>query len=322
MTSNTKITGFIPYFIALLITSLSATAFAKVKVVTTIPDLAWVAAEVGGDYVESKALLRGNENPHFVDAVPEFTRLTADADVVCMAGLDLEVGYMPAVLTRSGNAKIQPGGPGYCEAGKFVQVLEKPTAAVDRSMGDVHPAGNPHFFLSPKALADGAKEIAAALTRVDPAHTSDYKKGLTNFAAKMDALDKEVVKLLNPLKSAQDKAGGKPLLIEYHREFSYFLNEYGLTSFGSIEEKPGVPPSAGRLGEIAAASKAAGIRVALAADYYPKKTLERFSELSGIKVVVVPTMIQPSGSYKTYAELQKHIANSLVSAATDRSGKI
>jgi zinc/manganese transport system substrate-binding protein len=322
MTSNAKITGFIPYIMALVIPSLSATAFAKVKVVTTIPDLAWVAAEVGGDHVETKALLRGNENAHFVDAVPEFTRLTADADVVCIAGLDLEVGYMPAVLTRSGNAKIQPGGAGYCEAGKSVQVLEKLTTAVDRSMGDVHPAGNPHFYLSPKALADGAKEIAAALTRVDPAHTIDYRKGLAAFAVKMDALDKEIVNLLKPLKSLQDKAGGKPLLIEYHREFSYFLNEYGLTSFGSIEEKPGVPPSAGRLGEIAAAAKAADVRIALAADYYPKKTLERFRELSGIELVVVPTMIQPSGSYKTYADLQRHIANSLVTAVTTRSVKI
>ena len=151
MIFNQKSAGFIPYCIAALLTSLSATALAKVKVVTTIPDLAWVAAEVGGDHVETKALLRGNENAHFVDAVPEFTRLTADADVVCIAGLDLEVGYMPAVLTRSGNAKIQPGGAGYCEAGKSVQVLEKLTTAVDRSMGDVHPAGNPHFYLSPKA---------------------------------------------------------------------------------------------------------------------------------------------------------------------------
>ena len=321
MISNSKFSDFFSYFTALLVTSLSATALAKVTVVSTIPDLAWVTTEVGGDLVESKALLRGNENPHFVDAVPEFTRLTADADVVCVVGLDLELGYMPAVLTRSGNAKVQPGGSGYCEVGKSIQVLEKPTAAVDRSMGDVHPAGNPHFFLSPKALSDGAKEIAAALTRVDPAHSIDYKKGLTAFAAKMDALDKEVGHLLEPLKSAQDKSG-KPLLMEYHREFSYFLNEYGLTSFGSIEEKPGVPPSAGRLGEIAAAAKAADIRVALAADYYPKKTLERFSELSGIKVVIVPTMIQPSGSYKTYAELQKHIANSLVSVVTNRSVKI
>ena len=113
-------------------------ALAKVKVVATVPELAWAAAEIGGGAVEVHALLRGNENPHYVDAVPEFTRLVAEADIVCVVGLDLEVGYMPAVLSRSGNAKVQPGGPGYCDASKSVPVLEKATSAVDRSLALKH----------------------------------------------------------------------------------------------------------------------------------------------------------------------------------------
>jgi zinc/manganese transport system substrate-binding protein len=292
----------------------------KLQVVTSIPDLAWAASEVGGELVEARALLRGTENPHFVDAIPEFTRLAAQADVVCIAGLDLEVGYMPPVLSRSGNAQVQPGGKGYCEAGRGVTVLDKPSGPIDRSMGDVHPGGNPHFYLGPKALAAGAKELSAALIRVDPANTATYQKGLKDFSAKMDALSAEIFEQLKPVRSAQDKAGA-PILLEYHKEFAYFFAEYGLQSFGSVEAKPGVPPSAGRLAEIAAAAKAAGVRALLAADYSPSRTVVRFTELSGIQAAVVPTLVQPAGSVKTYVDLQRHIAAALVALVEGGKGQ-
>ncbi len=283
----------------------------RISVVTSIPDLAWMAQEIGGDLVEAKALLRGTENPHFVDSVPDYIRQVADAQLVCIVGLDLELGYMPPILAKSGNAKVQPGGPGYCEVGKSVSVLEKPTGPVDRSMGDVHPTGNPHFFLSPKSMAEGGVQVAQALTRVDPAHAAQYEKGLGQFKVKMEALSKEIHLKLEPFRSLQK---GKPILIEYHKEYAYFLEEYGLLSFGSIEEKPGVPPSAGRLAEIATSAKNAGVRVALGADYSPIKTLQRFQEISGIPLAITPTMLQAKGTYKTYPELQRHIADSLLKA--------
>ena len=294
-----------------VLVSLPAFSADRITVITSIPDLAWMAQEIGGDRVEAKALLRGTENPHFVDSVPDFIRQVADAKVVCIVGLDLEVGYMPPILAKSGNAKVQPGGPGYCEIGKSVTVLDKLSGPIDRSMGDVHPSGNPHYFLSPKSLAEGGAQIAQALSRVDPSNAAQYEKGLQAFRSKMEALSKEISLQLEPFRIAQK---GKPILIEYHKEYAYFLAEYGLLSFGSIEEKPGVPPSAGRLAEIATMAKAAGVRVALGADYNPTKTLKRFQEISGIPVAVVPTMIQAKGTYKTYAELQKHIADSLLQA--------
>lgn len=300
--------------VALFMMAGPAAAAEKISVVTSIPDLAWVAAEIGGERVDAKPLLRGTENPHFVDAVPEFTRLVANADVVCVVGLDLESGYMPAVLARSGNAEVQPGGKGYCEAGKGVTVLEKPTSSVDRSMGDVHPHGNPHFYLSPKALAESATVIATTLCAVDPAYATQYQKGLAAFVASMKALTDEVSARLKPLRDAQE-AAGKALIMEYHREFTYFLVHYGLKSFASVEEKPGVPPSAGQLGALATSAKASGVRAVLATDYNPSGTLRRFSELSGVKELVVPTMIQPNGTYKTYAALQRHIADALIALA-------
>lgn len=268
-------------------------------------------SEIGGKFVEPQALLRGTEDPHFVDAVPEFTRLVAAADVVCIVGLDLEVGYMPPVLRRSGNAKVQPGGPGYCEVGKAITILEKPTGPVDRSMGDVHPHGNPHFYLSPTALAEAARVVVSTLSKVDARNATQYHKQSLAFIAKMQALRKKVADKLAPLHQVQ-KDSGKAVVMEYHREFAYFFHEYGLKSFGSVEEKPGVPPSAGRLARLAGDTKAANVKVVLASIYNPAQTLKRFSELSGIPVVVVPTMMQQSGPYREYSALQEHLADALV----------
>jgi zinc/manganese transport system substrate-binding protein len=287
----------------------------KLNVVTTVPDLAWVVEQIGGSRVSVRALLKGSENPHYVDAVPDFIRLVAEADVVCLVGLDLEVGYMPAVLSRSGNAKVQPGGKGYCEAGKTVSALERPHGPIDRSMGDVHPAGNPHFYLSPKSVSEAAHEITAALERADPAHSAEFTAGLRSLEERLKSLRQKIAAKLQPVLDAQVSAGNKPLVIEYHREFAYFFEHYGLKSMGSIEEKPGVPPSAGRLGEVSKAAKAQGVRIALVADYNPAKTVEKFATLAGVRVVTVPTMVQPNGKYNSYEALQEHIADSIAAGA-------
>lgn len=285
----------------------SISASSSIRFVSTIPELAWSAKEIGGDLVEASALLKGSENPHYVDAVPEFILRVANADIVCIAGLDLESGFMPPILTRSGNAKVQPGGPGYCEAARTVNVLERPTGAVDRSMGDIHPTGNPHFYLSPRALAEASQEITRALTIAMPTHANAIAKGQVTFAKKLKAISDEARAFLAPALAAKST----PLLMEYHREFTYYFSEFGLTSFGSIEEKPGVAPSAGRIAEIALAAKAAGVKLVISTDYAPAGVLKRFHELSGIPVVTVPTMIKAAGPYSTYADLQRHIATSI-----------
>lgn len=276
-------------FFFLVLAGLPALADSKVKVITSLTDLAWAAKQVGGEHVDVKPLLNGTENPHYVDTVPEFIRLVADAQVVCIAGLQLEIGWMPKVLSRSGNAQVQPGGKGYCDTGRAVSVLEKPEGHVDRSMGDIHPAGNPHFWLSPKALAEGAKEIAGAFSRVDPAHTGDYQKGLAALTKQLDELQARNKAKLAPIAA---KFQG-PFVIEYHKEFSYFDEAYGLRCMGTIEEKPGIPPSAGRIAEISLAAKSAGIKVAFAGEYAPKNVLSRFKELSGIPVLQLPTASRP-----------------------------
>jgi len=295
----------------IVLSSYLANAAERLSVITSIPDFAWLAAQIGGSHVDSKSLLSGHENPHYVDAVPEFIRLVAAAHVVCIVGLELEVGYMPAVLSRSGNAQVQPGGKGYCDIGKAITVLDKSITAVDRSMGDVHPSGNPHYYLSPKAMAEGASVIESVLIQVDPSHTLDYQKGLSQVLSKLNKIG-EANKIKLAALPEKTKLPSKNAVIEYHKEFSYFLEYYGISSFGSIEEKPGVPPSAGRIAEVALAAKAAGVRLVLATDYNPAKTLKHFSELSGIPVVIVPTMIQVNKNMKSYENVQNKIIDSIV----------
>lgn len=285
---------------------------APVKVVTSTTDLAWAVKEVGLDLVEVTPLLKGTENPHYVDAVPEFIRLASEAQVVVIVGLDLEVGWMPKVLGRSGNAAVQPGGQGYVEAGQGIQVLDKKTGTVDRTMGDVHPAGNPHFWLSPRALAQSMEPVVKALSAVDPANSSKYQENLKKFAAKMQALHEKNIKRLKPLLAGTSG----PVLIEYHSEFAYFLESYGLKSLGSIEEKPGVTPSAGRLAEVGIQAKNSKIKFALSSDTAPKKTLERFSEISGLRVMAVPLSLCPKSGLTDYSQLQEKIVEAVVKGLT------
>lgn len=276
---------------------------AAIKVVTSIGELAWVAKEIGQDRVAVEPLLSGVENPHYVETIPDFIRKVADAQVVCVVGLDLEIGWMPKVLSRSGNAKVQPGGIGYCEAGKSITVLEKPTGAVDRSMGDVHPSGNPHFWLSPIQLEESSKEVLATLIRVDPTNRTAYETGQKRLSEKLKSFFAE-----------QKKKFPKalPPVMEYHKEFTYFLNAYGLTSVGSLEEKPGIAPSAGRIAEVAVSAKKGGVAVLFAADYSPKRTLEKFHELSGVDSLRLATSV--SGQSLDYYTFHAQMVDKVVAA--------
>lgn len=287
--------------------SVAATA-APLKVVTSTTDLAWAAKEIGGANVEVQSLLKGTENPHYVDAIPEFIRLSAEAQLVCVVGLDLEIGWMPKVVSRSGNAQVQPGGKGYCETGKGISVLERPAGSVDRSMGDVHPSGNPHFWLSPEYLVQGAAVIKDALMGVDPVHIAEYQASFAKLKETLSAIQN---RNLAKIRAVVPK-DSRPILIEYHKEFAYYLETYGLKSFGSVEEKPGVTPSAGRIAEIALNAKNAGIKFVLASTTAPKSTLERFTEISGIPVVQIPMSIQPSGNLSNYGAHQDGITDAIV----------
>ena len=286
----------------------SRPASAKIQLLTTLPDLAFLAREVGGDRVEVDSLLSGLENPHFVDARPDLIRKVAQADIVCAVGMELEAGWLPRVLQKSGNSKVQTGGSGFCELGSTVSILQKPTGPVDRSMGDVHPNGNPHFWISPLALAESGKALIQVLERADPSGKPYYEKNLDQLQSRMKALVNE----LKPrVEAALKKAGNTTPVIEYHQEFTYLFQLYGVRSYGSIEERPGVPPSAQRLGQVALQAKTAQVKLALSAPYAPLSLIHKFSELSGIPHATLPTSTKRSENFN-YEKIHRDAVETLI----------
>ncbi len=287
-------------FLFLTTILLSLNVNAKIRVITTLPDVAQVVTAIGKDRVTVESLLRGKEDAHFTEARPDYILKANRADLACSMGLELEIGWLPKVLSRSGNSKIQERSA-LCELGKSVQTIDVPTGVIDRSLGDVHAHGNPHFSLSPLQLASASDVVVKALTELDPSGAEVFKKNQDDFKKAMTDLH------------AKMKAQVKPInVMEYHKEFSYFFQAYGLKSFGSLEEKPGTPPSAARLAQVAKMAKDNKVQVLLASPSAPHKVLEKFTELSGIPVKTVPSYVQSTGDNSSIEQLQETLVKSLL----------
>lgn len=280
------------------------------RVVTTIPDLAWMANEIGQGKVEAISLLNGTQDPHYVDARPDYVTHALKADVVCIVGLGLETSWIHRVLSKTGKKHIQPGEKGYCELGKRVEALEKPIRPVDRSQGDVHPEGNPHFWLSPSKFIQASQEILNSLVLADANNASFYQEGYDRLRVKFERTVKELKQKITSAGMTEKTVR----FIEYHKEFSYFAEEYGLKSELSIEEKPGVSPSAKRIATVAALARSNNVTIALAASTAPRKILTRFEELSGVHVVTLPLHVQAVGELTDYLQLQNHYIESIIKA--------
>jgi zinc/manganese transport system substrate-binding protein len=277
--------------------------------VTTTTDLQWLVQKIGGSRVKVESLLNGTEDPHFIDAMPHFVSKVAAADIFCLVGLELETGWAPGVLTRSGNKKVQKGGKGYCETGATVSALGIPVGQIDRTQGDVHPSGNPHYHLGPDAFLQGGKTVLQTLVRIDSASKSYYQNNFEKLKKELVGLKLKVAKILEPIKDQK--------YLEYHKEFTYFFKEFGLKNEGSIEAAPGVLPSAGRLARVSVQAANSKIALALAAKTSPKKITKKFVAMSKVPVARVPLSIVKRGKIKTYEDLLTHIAKSMV----DSSGK-
>ncbi len=264
-----------------LVLALWATAAraADVRVVATLPDLAAVAAEVGGDHVHVTSMALPTQDPHFVDAKPNLALDLSRADALLVAGLGLEVGWLPALLTASRNAKIQRGAPGYVDCSQFVTVLGRPTGPVDRSQGDVHAAGNPHYFYDPRAMARVAVGVGDRLAQVDPAHADAYKARAASFAAEIDAARADAESRLAALR-------GVPV-IEYHRSWQYVADWLGFEVIGDIEPKPGIPPTPSHIAQVVVAARSRGARLILVETFYPHKTAELVADKTGARLVTL-----------------------------------
>ncbi len=264
-------------FVFLLICA-ATPAFAKVKVVATLQWIESIANEIGKDKVEITTVVKSSQDPHIIEAKPSMILAVRKADILMYNGLDLEIGYLPVLIESSRNPKVQPGQPGNFDCSHFVTVLEKPIS-VDRSMGDIHPLGNPHYHYSAKYIPRIAEGIARALSQADPANAVYYAVNLSAFREKVGKKQSHWAAI--PLNGKR--------FIAYHKYFEYLAADYGFRIMGYVEPKPGIPPSAGyleRLIESIEQTKPDGI---LITPYYGSRNeMDFLSRKTGVKIIVVP----------------------------------
>jgi zinc/manganese transport system substrate-binding protein len=257
-----------------------APATAALRVVTTTEGLASLAREVGGDRITVTSLSRGLQDPHFVDANPTLAVKLRDADLLVDVGLELEIGWLPPLVNQSRNAAIQPGGARRLTAASFIQVLDVPTGVVDRSAGDLHPGGNPHFLTDPRRGVQVASAVAAKLAELDPAGAAGYQARAAAFKARLDAALARWKATLAPL------AGRKVFV--HHRTLTYFLDWTGLVDGGEMEPRPGTPPPSSHLADLVTLGRKEGIKACVVENYYDSKSDELVARLIGGTVVKIP----------------------------------
>ena len=275
---------------------------AKVNIVATLPVFGSLAEEVGGDRVSVTSLARGNQDPHFLDAKPMFAVALNKADLLLQGGLELEIGWLPPVLNQASNGKIAVGASGNVNLSQGIPVLEVPKTLMDRSMGDVHPLGNPHMWLDPRNVKLMAANIYQHLVQVDPEGKTYYETRLKDFISKINAKmigwDKDIASFK-----------GKDV-ITYHRSLSYFTNWTSLNVVTTIEPKPGIPPSSSRVDEIIKMLPNYKVKAILIESFYPKKIPQYLSEKTGIPMLDLPTDTG-EGDIKTYFDLMDHLINEI-----------
>lgn len=286
-----------------------AAARPALQVVTTTQGLAALAAEVGGDRVEATFLSRGSQDPHFVDANPNLAVKLRRADLLVDVGLDLEVGWLPPLVNQSRNPDIQPGGSRRLTAASAVQVMDLPTGPVDRSQGDLHPAGNPHFLTDPRQVARVAAAIAEKLGALDPAGKGAYRARLADFEKRLQAASARWQAQLAPYRGRK--------IFAKHRTLTYFADWSGLAIDGYLEPKPGIEPPPSHLAELVQLAKADKVRAIVVETYYDTRTAAVVSRLSGARVAAIPGDVGASRtavSYETWMdEVVKTIAEALAS---------
>jgi zinc/manganese transport system substrate-binding protein len=301
-------------FFGLLLASLlsAAPALAKVQVVTSLQDFASIADAIGGSRVETFALARGYQDPHFVEPKPSFVLKLSRADLLIVAGLELEVGYLPPLIDQSRNAKIRPGSAGYLDASAGCDILERPTGTVTRAMGDVHPFGNPHYWLDPENGRVIARAISAKLTAVDPPGAADYAKNLAAFEAKLTEGAKRWEAALAPYAGTD--------LVTYHNSWPNFLKRFKLAAAAYVEPKPGVPPSPSHTVELIDLMRAKKIPVILMEPYFDRKTPQQIADKTGATLLVFIPSVGGLPEIKDYFGLFDYDVKLLADALAAKKG--
>ena len=289
-----------------LVLMLACTAQAKLNIVATTPDIAAIAQEITGNKAVVTTLARPTEDPHFIDAKPSFILKLNKADVLIEGGAELETGWLPTLIENARNPKISAGAPGHISCAEKIQFLEVPSS-LDRSKGDIHAAGNPHFMTDPINARTVAETISSALSRLDSGNASVYQDNLVQFQARLDKKVEEWKKLLEPYRGSD--------IVAYHNTWPYFASRFQLKSELFLEPKPGIPPTPAHLAGIIDKMKTGKVKVIIVEPYQNKKTAETVAADTGAQVVQLtqyPGGVK--GSEGGYIELMDYLIKTLAGA--------
>jgi zinc/manganese transport system substrate-binding protein len=295
-------------FSAVVLASLLGTnpAQAGIKVVTTTEDLASLAREVGGDKISVESIARGYQDPHFVEAKPSFILKLHSADLLVVVGRDLEVGWLPPLLQQSRNEKVQVGARGYLDASLTVKILDIPQGQITRAMGDVHPFGNPHYWLDPGNGRRIAQAIQTKLAELQPVDAAFFAQRFMDFDKRLAEAEKGWDAALAPFKGTK--------VVTYHRSWPNFVDRFGLDVIGYVEPKPGIPPSPQHTIDLIAEMKKVKARVILVEPYFDLKTPQSVARETGATVVVLSPSVGSEKEITDYIHLFDYDVRLLLAA--------
>lgn len=278
----------------------------KVNVITATQDLASIAAEVGGDRITVEAIAKGYQDPHFVEPKPSFLLKLRKADLLLVVGLQLEIGWLPPLITQSGNTKIQPGNPGYLDMSQYCKILEIPTTQVTRAMGDVHPLGNPHYWLDPKNGRRIAKAVQNKLSEMRPADAAYFAGRYADFDKRLSEAEKRWDAQMAPYRGRK--------VVTYHRSWPSFAERFGLDVIDYVEPKPGIPPTPVHTLEVINTMKRDGVKLILVEPYFDLRTPNSIAQAVGGAVVVLLPSVGGNKEVTDYFKLFDYDINLLASA--------
>ena len=301
-----KITTFaVAVFGSVLLSAASAQA-AGLKVVTTTQDLENIVREVGGDKIEVESLAKGYQDPHFVEAKPSFILKLNRADLLVAVGRELEIGWLPALINQARNAKIQPGGNGYLDASATAKILDVPTGTVTRAEGDVHPQGNPHYWLDPENGRRIAKAVQAKLSQLDSANAAVFAQREADFERRLTEGQQRWKAAMAPYKGLK--------VVTYHRSWPNFADAFGLDVVGYVEPKPGIPPSPSHTLDLIQQMKRANVRLIIIEPYFDPKTPNSIGSQTGAQVVTLAPSVGGEKEATDYFKLFDYDIAKLVAA--------
>lgn len=265
-------------FVSLIVPAPSRAA-GPLQIMTATTDLAALAQEIGGDKIAVESIARGYQDPHFVEAKPSFLLKLRKTDLLMVVGLELEIGWLPPLITQSTNPKIQVGAPGYFDASRFAQILEIPGGQVTRAEGDVHPQGNPHYWLDPQNGLRIAKGIQGKLSEMRPSDAAYFAQRYSAFEQRLKQADQKWLEMMKPY------AGRK--IVTYHRSWPNFVKHFNLNVIGYVEPRPGIPPSPQHTVELIKQMKNDHVKVIAVEPYFDLKTPNAIARETGGQVVVL-----------------------------------